>query len=139
MATCTIEGVINIKNSSIFGYFTGADADNGVNYSELHIDELCHTSKTSFVGVKGEYQSLTGRVCTCGDLTVHSTVERADTPDYVTALGAQLNSTVITGGIVYPSGGVDVVYINGFTCALLLDDAAGSTKVELYGGDFQEY
>lgn len=137
MASGVIEGIINITNSSIFSYFVGEFADNGVNYAEFHMNELCYTAKSSFVGVEGEFQSLTGRVCTCGDLIVHSTVESADMPVYVTVAGAQLNSAVITGGMVYSSGGVDYEYVNGYLCSLTLDDAAGSTGVELYGGDFQ--
>ena len=67
-ATGTItNGILTLENASVYANFTG-DHD-----AQLHIANNCYSSNGSHIGAQGVYDQLTGRVFTCGDLTIRGT------------------------------------------------------------------
>ena len=98
LASCSITGgSLTVVNSSVFAEITG------ISGAELHLD--ADTNAKSFAGVKGEFDQITGRVYTCGDLTLNGTKDGsiAAFDDAGTGKTFGQDCVFLTGGMSYYS------------------------------------
>jgi len=122
LATCTVTGgSLTVVNSSVFAQITG------VSGAELHLD--ADTNAKSFTGVKGVFDQITGRVYTCGDLTINGTKDGS-----IAAFDDAGTGEIFGQDCVFLTGGMTYYNDSGMTWALNLTDSCGSAAVKFISG-----